>query len=161
MASNPRKTATRRDLLKIGAAGAIGAGLASGTKPSVAEAAVGSGLAYQVHCFSLTNPATGARGPRISAFVSGPPGDLSGYGWDTGPNEDIVGGACFWTVVGTAFGKRLDLTGRVLLANDPTALAAIITMQADFDSGECTWSLQRLNAPPAVVNKGVGTVVRI
>jgi hypothetical protein len=86
---------------------------------------------------------------------------MSGYGWDTAEDENNVAGACFYTLQGEAFGSTLDLTGRVLLVSNTLDLAAIITVQADFNTGEVTWSLQRLTAPSAAVAKGIGTVVRI
>jgi hypothetical protein len=40
---------TRRDLLRMGAAGTVAAGIGLAAKTEVAQAAVGSGLAYHVH----------------------------------------------------------------------------------------------------------------
>lgn len=150
---------TRRDLLRIGAAGAVGAGVGLAAKPEVAQAVVGSGLAYHVHGLFTFVGTTNRQ--RVSLFVSGPPGNMSGYGWDTPEDENNVAGACFYTLQGEAFGTSLDLTGRGLFANDARNLAGIVAVQADFNTGEVTWSFQRVGAPSAFVAKGIGTVVRI
>jgi len=155
---------SRRKLLKAGAAGAVGAGLGLAATAGVANAAPAGGRRIHIHgTLPRIDPPPPPEGVfiSISLAVDGPRDDLSGAGWDTGTNPATVAGACYYNQAGSVHGHSVELSGNVLLANNPANLAAEIRTVADLSTGEITWSLTRQPGQPpgGGVFQGTGTVV--
>lgn len=142
------RKSTRRNLLKVGAASTVAAGLALSGR-SNAEAA------EAVKVVNIHGTVVGPAGEvKISITVEGPRDDLSGDAWDFAPGADPASGACYYTQEGSADSESVELSGIVLFSNTPAFLNAPVTTVANFKTGEITWTFA------GFVFTGTGTVVQ-
>jgi hypothetical protein len=130
-----REQISRRRLLKVGAGGAA-AGLTMAV-PGVARADDDDDDdALFVHIDGVVSGAEGTF--KIDIDVAGTQDDLRGEGWDADPAEEPVS-ACIFVQTG-GFNRRIvELQGRVLFANDPASLGALVETTADAKTGQIEW----------------------
>jgi hypothetical protein len=123
---------SRRHLLKMGAGGAAtGVALAV---PGVAQA--DDGDAVFVHIDGVVSGAEGTF--KIDIDVAGTRDFLQGEGWDSDPGEEPQT-ACIYVQSGSFHGRRVELQGKVLFANDPANLAALVETTANTRTGRIDW----------------------
>ena len=149
---------SRKDLLKAGAVSTVAAvGLAGALSP--AEAAAGGG-GVQIHgtLTIVSGPASGSF--PISITVHGPAENLSGSGWDSPPGS-AVSLACYYTQAGSVHGHMVSLSGNVLLSNTPAFLGSEVTTEANFATGEITWTFALPAGGPVFVLTGTGVVAHV
>lgn len=145
---------SRRDLLKVGAAGTAAAGLGLVAGPGVGEAATWGVKVVNIHG-TVFNPDPTLGEVKISITVEGPRDDLSGDAWDFVPAAaDPASGACYYTQEGSANSETVELSGIVLFSGTPGFLNAPVTTVANFKTGEITWTFA------GFVFTGTGTVVQ-
>jgi hypothetical protein len=135
---------SRRDLLRAGAGTSAAAGLMVASGPLVARAG------EEVHGVHVHAVFIDGEGPGsdllLDEWAFGPTSDLNGAGWDhtTAPAGGVPPsfGACIYTRKGKYRVKknRIELTGTVILANDPANLDAPVTTVVDTVTGEITWT---------------------
>lgn len=125
---------SRRRLLKMGAGGAA-TGLALAV-PGVARADNGDGDALFVHIDGVVSGAEGTF--KIDIDAAGTRDQLQGEGWDSDPAEDPQT-ACIFVQSGSFHRNRVELQGKVLFANDPANLAALVETTANTRTGRIDW----------------------
>ena len=145
----------RRDLLKVGAAGMVAAGLALAPRPSSADDDSAQGRGVHIH--GTLDPG----GVQISITVNGRRSNLSGAGWDVdAEGADRAKGACYYSQEGAVHRGTVELSGIVLFSNTPDFLNARVTTEAHFSTGAITWMFQGLTDKEPFVFTGTGTVIR-
>ena len=150
---------TRRDLLKVGAAGTLAAGLTiAGAAGAQADERDRRG--FHIHgTLDGIGPAAGFVSV-INTDVAGRVGDLSGAGWDFDPTVTPPSlTACYFVQQGAVNKHRITVSGKVLFANDPVNLDAQVTTEADLSTGQITWTFT-LTTGDSFVFEGAGTVIR-
>jgi hypothetical protein len=159
----------RRDLLKLGAAGSLAAGVATLTQTGAAAAAPKTVGGVHLHAtLKETTDSTfgGSLDRIISIDVFGADDDLSGSGWDADVGADVTHpeqgdvSQCYFTQRGTLQGDTLTLVGRTLFATLPPDIGAKVTTTANLAAGEVRWVFERPAGPPFIF-EGKGTVARI
>lgn len=149
---------SRRRLLKIGATGTAAAGLglalpAVVALPAVADDDDSRRRRVHIHGF-LTNPDPKVGSVLISVTVDGPRHDLSGSGWDTGPDPTDVSGACYFSQAGSIDHGEVKLKGRAFFANTAAFKGALVKTKADLETGKIVFDFG------GFIFRGTGTVVR-
>jgi hypothetical protein len=125
---------SRRRLLKMGAGGAAtGVALAV---PGVARADDDNGDALFVHIDGVVSGAEGTF--KIDIDVAGTRDGIQGEGWDSDLAEDPQT-ACIYVQSGSFHGRRVELQGKVLFANDPASLGALVETTANTRTGRIDW----------------------
>lgn len=124
---------TRKDLLKVGAGGAVAAS-------TLGASSVASGSSDAEAMFvHIDGIVTGAEGTlKIDIDVAGTTRDLRGEGWDVDPEENHPT-ACIFVQSGSMRGDTVDVEGRVIFANDAANFGALVKTQADAKSGHIDW----------------------
>jgi len=129
------KKVDRKQLVKVGAGGALALGvLGAGASPAAADDGDDDGDGLQVHVHgNLRGYGATASTVRlaVSFDVFGRANSLAGAGWDGGTGTDPTGlvpggpwprgpvGACYYTGSGSLGGNTLTLVGRSLFTNRP------------------------------------------
>src|SRR5712691_5450743 len=120
---------SRRHLLKMGAGGAA-AGVALAL-PGVARADDGGGALF-VHIDGVNLDGGEAGLLNIDIDVAGTRRNLRGEGWDTDPPENPES-ACIFVQSGSFRRHRVELQGRVVFANNPDFLGALVKTTANAE----------------------------
>jgi hypothetical protein len=157
----------RREILKLGATGALAAGTLgalAGAAPAAAQAKVG-GVHIHASLKQIQGP-FGDFGRIIDATVYGPDDDLNGSGWDANPvsqgsNEPAAPDRtqCFWTARGTVEGDTLKLEGRNLFWQNAGDDGAPVTVEANLVTGKIKWETTPTQG--TFIFEGTGSVARI
>jgi hypothetical protein len=120
--------------LKVGAGGAA-AGLTMAV-PGVARAEDDDDDVLFVHIDGVVSGTEGTF--KIDIDVAGTQDDLRGEGWDSDLPEEPVS-ACIYVQSGRFNRHMVELQGRVLFANDPASLGALVETTADARTGQIEW----------------------
>jgi hypothetical protein len=89
-----------------------------------------------VHIDGVVSGAEGAF--RIDVDAAGTERDLRGEGWDVDPDENHPT-ACIFVQSGSIHRDLVELQGRVIFANDPANVGALVTTRADRETGQIDW----------------------
>lgn len=126
---------TRDRLLKVGAGGAA-AGLALAA-PGVAKArASDDDDALFVHIDAVVS--AGPEVFKIDIDLAGTRNDLRGEGWDSDPAESAPS-ACIFVQSGRMRRDVVEVAGKVIFANDPANIGALVQTRANAETGHIDW----------------------
>lgn len=161
------KHLTRRKLLQAGAAGAVGAGVATvtGAPPAGAGSAESTGIHIHGSLQGGTKPLLNGR--IIHVTVHGPDDNLGGIGIDADP--ETTGSMrvkrhdrtqCVYDVHGSVEGDVVRLTGNFLLWHGPENDTLPVEIEANLATGAIKWTATLDGAGPVPFN-GTGVVIRI
>jgi hypothetical protein len=159
----------RRDILKLGAGGALAAGALgalAGAGPAAAQAASTKVGGIHIHASlkQIEGP-FGTFGRIVNATVYGTDDDLNGSGWDANPVEQGSHDPaapdrtqCFWTARGSVDGDTVKLKGRNLFWQNAGDDGAPVVVEASLATGKIRWETTPHQG--TFVFEGIGSVVR-